>query len=183
MEYLRTALYHIFSICGICASYHRWLLCRNTERESDQIFGGSVYYGYWIDRHMCFDGSHCDHARAADLLGPRVPRHDTLFFWAGFMFTAAQIIASATVRRRQQGIAGSLIATLLSYGLATGLGFAGTVELYTNDGGQKLVQGYRNALYLGVGMCGFAAFVAVFFVRIPKNVREGWDEDDMPEAE
>ncbi|KAF3056944.1 hypothetical protein CFAM422_012451 [Trichoderma lentiforme] len=103
-------------------------------------------------------------------------------FGPDFMFTAAQIIASATVRRRQQGIAGSLIATLLSYGLATGLGFAGTVELYTNDGGQNLVQGYRNALYLGVGMCGFAAFVAVFFVRIPKNVREGWDEDDMPEA-
>lgn len=103
-------------------------------------------------------------------------------FGPDFMFTAAQIIASATVRRRQQGIAGSLIATLLSYGLATGLGFAGTVELYTNDGGQNLVQGYRNALYLGVGMCGFAAFVAVFFVRIPKNVREGWDEDDMPES-
>lgn len=56
-------------------------------------------------------------------------------FRPDFMFTAAQIIASATVRRRQQGIAGSLIATLLLYGLATGLGFARTVELYTNNNG------------------------------------------------
>ncbi|KAF7556465.1 hypothetical protein G7Z17_g1461 [Cylindrodendrum hubeiense] len=55
-------------------------------------------------------------------------------FGPDFLFTAAQIIASVTVKREQQGIAGSLIGTLLSYGLATGLGFAGTVEFYTNDG-------------------------------------------------
>lgn len=102
-------------------------------------------------------------------------------FGPDFLFTAAQIIASTTVKRQQQGIAGSLIATLLSYGLATGLGFAGTVEHYTNDGGRNLVRGYRNALYLGIGMCGLAVLVAVIFVRIPKNRREGWDEDDVPE--
>ncbi|UKZ56489.1 hypothetical protein TrVGV298_010326 [Trichoderma virens] len=100
-------------------------------------------------------------------------------FGPDFLFTASQIIASATVKRAQQGIAGSLIGTLLSYGLATGLGFAGTVEHYTNSGDGP-VQGYRHALYLGVGMTGAAALIALIFVRIPKNRQEGWDEDEMP---
>ena len=96
-----------------------------------------------------------------------------------FLFTAAQIIASVTVKRRQQGVAGSLIGTILSYGLSTGLGFAGTVEHYTNNEGRDPVRGYRNALYLGVAMAGAATVIAVLFVRIPKNRREGWDEGDF----
>ncbi|KFY92969.1 hypothetical protein V498_04639 [Pseudogymnoascus sp. VKM F-4517 (FW-2822)] len=99
-------------------------------------------------------------------------------FGPDFLFTAAQIIASNTVKRHQQGVAGSLIGTLLSYGLSTGLGFAGTIEVYTNDHGHNVVQGYRNALYLGVGLAGVAMVLAVLFIRIPKDQREGWDEDD-----
>lgn len=99
-------------------------------------------------------------------------------FGPDFLFTASQIIASSAVKRRQQGIAGSFIGTILSYGLSTGLGFAGTVEAYTNDGGEHFVQGIRNALYLGIGMAGAAAVIAIVLVRIPKETREGWDEDD-----
>ncbi|KAK3942748.1 major facilitator superfamily domain-containing protein [Diplogelasinospora grovesii] len=102
-------------------------------------------------------------------------------FGPDFIFTSAQIIASGAVRRHQQGIAGSLLATLLSYGLSTGLGFAGTVEHYTNDDGENLAKGYRNALYLGIGMCGLATLVAVCLVRIPRNRQDGWDEGDKPE--
>jgi MFS family permease len=97
-------------------------------------------------------------------------------FGPDFLFTAAQIIASNTVKRHEQGIAGSLIGTLLSYGLSTGLGFAGTVESHTNDNGRERVQGYRNALYLGIGMAGVAMILAVLFIRIPKDQRDGWDE-------
>ncbi|KAF1984310.1 MFS general substrate transporter [Aulographum hederae CBS 113979] len=99
-------------------------------------------------------------------------------FGPDFLFTASQIIASNSVKRKDQGAAGSLIGTVLSYGLSIGLGFAGTVEAYTNDGGRDLLTGYRNALYLGIGMAGCAAVIAVLFVRIPKDRREGWDEDD-----
>ncbi|PON22086.1 hypothetical protein TGAM01_v208960 [Trichoderma gamsii] len=98
-------------------------------------------------------------------------------FGPDFLFTAAQIIASNTVKRHEQGIAGSLIGTLLSYGLSTGLGFAGTVEAHTNDGGRDRIQGYRNALYLGIGMAAAAMILAVLFIRIPKDQRDGWDED------
>lgn len=100
-----------------------------------------------------------------------------------FLFTAAQIIASLTVKRKQQGIAGSLIGTILSYGLSTGLGFSGTVEHYTNNDGKNLAQGYRNGLYLGIGMTGMATIIALLFVRIPKDRREGWGDDDAPVEE
>ena len=100
-----------------------------------------------------------------------------------FLFTAAQIIASVTVTRRRQGVAGSLIGTILSYGLSTGLGFAGTVEYYTNDEGRNRIRGYRNALYLGAGMAAAATVISVLFVRIPKNRREGWNEDDFATEE
>jgi MFS family permease len=97
-----------------------------------------------------------------------------------FIFTSAQIIASNSVKRKHQGIAGSLVGTLASYGLSTGLGFAATVEAYTNDHGRDRVRGYRNALYLGVGLAGLAIVLALLFVRIPKDSRDGWDEDDIP---
>jgi MFS family permease len=99
-------------------------------------------------------------------------------FGPDFIFTATQIIASNTVRRDQQGIAGSLMGTVLAYSLSTGLGFAGTVDVYTNDGGNNILQGYRNALYLSIGISGLATVIALVFVHIPKDEREGWDEND-----
>lgn len=96
-----------------------------------------------------------------------------------FVFTASQLIASGTVKRAQQGLAGSLIGTVLAYGLATGLGFAGTVEYYTNDNGKNLVQGYRNGLYLGIGLASLAIVLSLAFVRIPKDRREGWGDEDV----
>ena len=99
-------------------------------------------------------------------------------FGPDFLFTASQIIASNTVKRHQQGIADSFIGTVLSYGLSTGLGFAGTVESYTNDEGKDPVRGYRNALYLGISMAGCATAIALAFVRIPKDRREGWEAGD-----
>ncbi|KAL3477379.1 major facilitator superfamily domain-containing protein [Aspergillus californicus] len=106
-------------------------------------------------------------------------------FGPDFLFTAAQIIASNTVKREQQGVAGSLIGTLLSYGLSIGLGFAGTVEAYTNDFGRggNTVRGYRNALYFGIGLAGAAVVLAVLFVRIPRDQRDGWDDETETEVE
>ncbi|RSL46781.1 hypothetical protein CEP51_015879 [Fusarium floridanum] len=98
-----------------------------------------------------------------------------------FLFTASQLIASGTVKRSQQGVAGSLIGTVLAYGLATGLDFAGTVEYYTNNQGKDLVKGYRNGLCLGIGMAGAAVILPLLSVRIPKETREGWDEETIAE--
>jgi hypothetical protein len=34
-------------------------------------------------------------------------------------------------------------------------------------------------LYLGVGIAGAAMILALAFVRIPKDERDGWDEDEL----
>ena len=99
-----------------------------------------------------------------------------------FIFTAAQIIATNSVRRHEQGIAGSLISLLQLYGASIGLGFAGTVEANTNDNGAETLRGYRGALYLGIGLASAALILDILFVRVPKDERVGWgDETDSGE--
>lgn len=95
-------------------------------------------------------------------------------FSPDFIFTASQIIASNSVPRDKQGIAGLLVGTLMTYGMSTGLGFGGTVEAYTNHGGTHLLKGYRNALYLGIGFAGLSLVLSLLFIRIKKDEREGW---------
>jgi MFS family permease len=99
-------------------------------------------------------------------------------FTADLIFGSSQIIASNAVSRAHQGVAGSLVGTLLTYGMSTGLGFAGAVEVYTNDRGKNVLKGYRSAAYLGIGLAAAALIMGVVFVRMPKDQREGWGEED-----
>lgn len=102
-------------------------------------------------------------------------------FSPDFSFTAAQIIATNSVKRHEQGIAGSLIFLLQLYGASIGLGFAGTVEAYTNDHGLETLRGYRGALYLAIGLAAAAVLIDVAFVRVPKDEKEGWGEKSSQE--
>lgn len=90
-------------------------------------------------------------------------------FTIDLITTSAQIIACNTVPMRHQGVAGSLVGTLLSYGLSTGLGFAGTVEIHTSNDGNNLLKGYNSATYLATGPAGTALILSVFYIRI-----QGW---------
>jgi MFS family permease len=107
------------------------------------------------------------------------PAMTILSYGPDFIFTAAQIIASNSVKKHQQGIASSLIGTLVAYGQSTGIGFAGTVEAYTNNDGANLGDGYRHALYLGIGLAGISILIAICFIRIPKDAREGWGDEEL----
>ncbi|KAL4885593.1 major facilitator superfamily domain-containing protein [Aspergillus karnatakaensis] len=99
-------------------------------------------------------------------------------FCPDLVYAAGQIIASNTVRRHQQGIAGSIIGTLNLYGNSLGLGFASTVEVQvaarTGDG----IAGFRAALWFGVAISAVALVLDVAFVRRVKDEREGWEEED-----
>jgi hypothetical protein len=95
-----------------------------------------------------------------------------------FIFTAAQIVATNSVKRHEQGIAGSLLSLLLLYSASLGLGFAGTVESQTNEKGTAIIRGYRGALYLAIGLAVTALLLNSLFVRVPKDTREGWAKDD-----
>lgn len=101
-----------------------------------------------------------------------------LGFSPDFIFTAAQIITSNSVKRNLQGVAGSLVGTIQLYGLGTGLGFAGTIEIYTNKHGADPIGGIRHALWFSVALAGAATLMCVL-IRIPKDQREGWDEDEV----
>ncbi|PYI04798.1 efflux pump antibiotic resistance protein [Aspergillus sclerotiicarbonarius CBS 121057] len=123
-----------------------------------------------------------------------VPLHQT--YWAqvfpsiilfsfcpDFVYTAAQIIASNSVRRNQQGIAGSLIGALNLYGVSLGLGFSSTIEDQIARRSGSRIEGYRAALYFGVGISVVALLLDVCFVRMVKDEREGWHEEDRAMAE
>ena len=100
-------------------------------------------------------------------------------FCPDFVYTAGQIIASNSVRRHQQGIAGSIIGTLNLYGNSLGLGFASTIEVQVGRRFHSQITGYRAALYFGVAISAVALILDVCFVRLVKDEREGWEEEDL----
>ncbi|GAB1198161.1 hypothetical protein APSETT444_007469 [Aspergillus pseudonomiae] len=100
-------------------------------------------------------------------------------FCPDFVYTAGQIIASNSVRRHQQGIAGSIIGTLNLYGNSLGLGFASTIEVQVARRFHSQITGYRAALYFGVAISAVALILDVCFVRLVKDEREGWEEEDL----
>lgn len=95
-----------------------------------------------------------------------------------FVYVAAHVIASNSVGRRQQGVAGSLIGTLNLYGNSLGLGFAGTIEAQVAKNTGSTITGYRAALFFGVGLALIALALDFAFVRVPEDQREGWAEEE-----
>lgn len=130
----------------------------------------------------------------SNVLMATIPLHQT--YWAqvfpsvvffafcpDFVYTAAQIIASNSVRRHQQGIAGSIIGTLNLYGNSLGLGFASTIESQVVQRSGSQILGYRTALFFGVAISALALLIDVLFVRLVKDDREGWDEEDRAQID
>ncbi|KAF3033770.1 hypothetical protein E8E12_005363 [Didymella heteroderae] len=62
-------------------------------------------------------------------------------------FPAATLVLSDTLPVEQQGVAASLINTLVNYSVSIGLGFASTVEVSVNHDGTDTELGYRGAMY------------------------------------
>lgn len=76
-------------------------------------------------------------------------------------FPAACLILSVHVEKKYQGMAASLVNTMVNYSISIGLGFAGTIESHVNDGGRNPLKGYRGALYFGIGVSGLAMAIAL----------------------
>lgn len=88
-------------------------------------------------------------------------------------FPAGTIILSNLVPKDCQGIAASLIVTVVNYSISIGLGIAGTVESHVNDNGRDLLKGYRGAFYAAIGLSGTGFLLALLFVvhegRVSRN--------------
>ncbi|RDW91115.1 hypothetical protein BP5796_02280 [Coleophoma crateriformis] len=81
-------------------------------------------------------------------------------------FPAATIILSNSMHKEHQGLAASLVNTVLNYSISIGLGIAGTVESQVNNGGltrSDTLKGYRGAQYVGIGLSVLGLIVSVAF--------------------
>ncbi|KAM0126473.1 hypothetical protein ACHAP3_009283 [Botrytis cinerea] len=81
-------------------------------------------------------------------------------------FPAATILLSDSMHKDHQGLAASLVNTVVNYSISIGLGIAGTVEVQINNGGKNpkdLLKGYRGAQYVGIGLAGLGVACSIMF--------------------
>ncbi|KAI9815765.1 MAG: Low affinity NH4+ transporter [Pycnora praestabilis] len=79
-------------------------------------------------------------------------------------FPSATIIMSNSMPRGSQGVAASLVATVVNYSISLGLGFAGTIQTRLNHQGTDLLRGFRSAWYMGIGLSGLGILISIYFV-------------------
>ncbi|ANB13277.1 Amf1p [Sugiyamaella lignohabitans] len=96
-------------------------------------------------------------------------------FGMDISFPTATIMLSNAVPRNRQGIAGSLVATVVNYAISIGLGIAGTVvrQLSPGQDPQSLLHGIRIAAYVGVGLSGAGIVLALIEVFLHRKVPKG----------
>jgi hypothetical protein len=93
---------------------------------------------------------------------------------------AATIILSNALSQEHQGLAASLVNTVVNYSVSIGLGFAGTIEVHINDGGTKVLKGYHGALYMGSGVAFLGLFTSIMFMfsTLRKRVKARTAQND-----
>ncbi|KAH8809231.1 hypothetical protein F5884DRAFT_794875 [Xylogone sp. PMI_703] len=79
-------------------------------------------------------------------------------------FPAATILLSNAMEKKHQGLAASLVNTVVNYSISIGLGFAGTIETQIDSDGTHILKGYRGAYYMGIGLSGGGVIIAILFV-------------------
>ena len=82
-------------------------------------------------------------------------------------FPAATLILSDAVAKEHQGMAASLVNTVVNYSISLALGFAGTIESHVSDGDttpEDVLLGYRGAWYFAIGTSGFGLFLSLVFL-------------------
>ncbi|KAK9478908.1 major facilitator superfamily-domain-containing protein [Lipomyces japonicus] len=87
-------------------------------------------------------------------------------FGMDMSFPSSTIILSESMSREHQGIAASLINTVVNYSVSIGLGIAGTVETNINKSGTEILKGYRSAYYTAVGLAGCGIVVSILFIAM-----------------
>jgi MFS family permease len=96
-------------------------------------------------------------------------------------FPAATLMLSNSVEKKHQGVAASLVTTIVNYSISLSLGFAGTVETHVNNGGltpADTLKGYRGALYFSTGLGGLGILLSLAF-----TLKSYWEERPKPMEE
>jgi hypothetical protein len=88
-------------------------------------------------------------------------------------FPSGTVILSNSMPREHQGLAASLVNTVVNYSISIGLGFAGTVGSQVSHGGSDLMRSFRGAAYMGVGLAGSGVILSICFMFISWKSRTG----------
>ncbi|CZT09641.1 related to Drug resistance protein YOR378W [Rhynchosporium graminicola] len=87
--------------------------------------------------------------------------------WGMYMsFPAGTIILSNGMPRDHQGIAASLVNTVVNYSISLSLGIAGTIARQTDPRHDNTLLSYRNAWYFAIGLDGLGLVIALYFLWI-----------------
>ncbi|ERF77012.1 hypothetical protein EPUS_06880 [Endocarpon pusillum Z07020] len=82
-------------------------------------------------------------------------------------FPSATILLSSKVGKENQGVAMSLVNTVVNYSISVGLGLAGTVQMKVDHGdATRLLDGFRAAWYFGIGLSGCGVLIAGAFLGV-----------------
>jgi len=78
--------------------------------------------------------------------------------------SSATFIMSNSLPLDKQGVASSLVATVVNYSISLGLGLASTVEVHVNNNGLDLMKGFRGGSLFGVGLGSLGILICTLFV-------------------
>lgn len=90
-----------------------------------------------------------------------------MFFLAWGMdcsFPSAALILSDHLATEHQGMAGSLLNTVVNYSVSLFLAVSSTIEIEVKEKTGDTLKSYRSAIYLGAGIAGLAVLFAVVFI-------------------
>jgi MFS family permease len=82
-------------------------------------------------------------------------------------FPAGTLIMSNAVKKEHQGMAASMVNTVVNYSISIGVGIAGTVETHVNNGARTREdehKGYKSAMYLGIGLSIMGVVTSLLFL-------------------
>lgn len=81
-------------------------------------------------------------------------------------FPSGTVILSNSMPSEHQGLAASLVNTVVNYSISIGLGFAGTIESQVNRGAEDVLRGFRGATYMGIGFAGLGVAIAMLYMFV-----------------
>lgn len=122
----------------------------------------------------------------------RTPVHQTYFnmifaqmvilsFGMDMSFPAASLVLSDTLPKRHQGMASSLVSTMINYSMSISLGFAGTAEVQVMKRTGDLLKSYRAAMYVGIGLAVVSIILSIILVICSFIWPHHIDDDDEEE--
>lgn len=94
--------------------------------------------------------------------------------WAMDMsFPAASIILSDYLPNHHQGMAGSLVSTVINYSVSLFLGMSSCVETEIKLSTHNVLLSYRSGLYFGIGVASLGIFCSLIFIFVQRNDSKG----------